>query len=500
MKLKEADVGYVYNRLVTKAHRNVEYKQYLDALKCIEASAHWAYDFNEIYSDPDVENLLKRIADENLPKRVIEQPIENRHVLIDSFGYDSRGLTQQYLRAMMANGIEILYIIDGDDSTRCKEILRELGEYDKVEICLLTGNISQFDKCRSMIDRITDFSPSRILLHLYPWETVALMTIHSIKGAQLYNINLTDHAYWMGAGFIDYNLEFRGYGQTVSLERRYLKPSQLIGMPYYPIQSKYTVFQGFPELPADAVKIFTGGSMYKMLGENDMFFKIMDTILSVSSRVVILVAGFDKNSLFTRKVNAMKYGDRVIEIGVRRDISEVFKNIDIYLGTYPICGGLMSQYAAMNAKPIIAYHSAGKIGSNVAGIVNHFYAGLETCATLDEVWQYAKKLVEDEEYRLEQGTYVQKAMITNEQFNEHYVKGLQGNGYPWDWQKENINYSKFFRHYLDLENYQTHGALRSIVATFRFRFFTMFSRLALHGVVVACQLVWNKIMVRIKSS
>lgn len=44
----------------------------------------------------------------------------------------------------------------------------------------------------------------------------------------------------------------------------------------------------------------------------------------------------------------------VFLIGDRHDINEVFKHSDIFLNTYPIGGGLMTQYAAANSKPILS--------------------------------------------------------------------------------------------------------------------------------------------------
>ena len=58
-----------------------------------------------------------------------------------------------------------------------------------------------------------------------------------------------------------------------------------------------------------------------------------------------------KSNKFTSKIYDFFIGRRKRMAA----IDAVFENCDIYLGTYPICGGLMSQYAAMHAKPILAY-------------------------------------------------------------------------------------------------------------------------------------------------
>ena len=51
----------------------------------------------------------------------------------------------------------------------------------------------------------------------------------------------------------------------------------------------------------------------------------------------------------------MKNGERVYTSKYRKDISQLFRNCDIYYGTYPLSGGLMCQYAAAFGNPILAY-------------------------------------------------------------------------------------------------------------------------------------------------
>lgn len=62
---------------------------------------------------------------------------------------------------------------------------------------------------------------------------------------------------------------------------------------------------------------------------------------------------------------------RVFLLGSRRDIHAVFRACDIYMGTYPIGGGLMSQYAAVNGKPILAYASEECPSAFVETVVCH---------------------------------------------------------------------------------------------------------------------------------
>lgn len=463
------DIEILYGDLIKCAKENYDKERYSDALKDVITAANWAYSFNHIYTDPETELLVKSIAEATVETVEIEYPNSNRCVLIDSFLLDNRGLSQQYLRSMMVNEMEILVVYTNAGGSVGKDTLNEIQRYAKASILTSTKGTDYFEQTRRAVERIVEFAPAHMFLHLTPWDVVALMTCRAIKGSKIYNINLTDHAFWMGASFIDYNLEFRPYGMTVSLEKRGLRPEQQIGLPYYPIDPVKAEFAGLPELPADAVKVFTGGALYKMLGKNDIFFRIMDCVLGVSPNVYIMVAGFNHDNRFDEKCAAMKHGDRVRQIGVRRDIDEVFKRCDIYLGTYPMSGGLMSQYAAKHCKPIIAYHDEGDTMNVLEEIVDYYGSGFKSFSDLEEMKAYASKLIYDGAFREVQGKRLHEGMMNEERFKQEFMSLISSGKTSFSWQKDIIDYDAFFERYLDLENNNGFMATKNMVARLKLK-------------------------------
>ena len=242
----------------------------------------------------------------------IQNPDENRIVLVDSFCMDNRGLTQQYLRAMIRKDAEILYVCTSDTMDRGEDILREIDACPKAQVLHFDGSTTDpIVKADEAARKICQFAPAHIFFHVAPWDVAALLICSAVSGAFKYNINLTDHAYWMGASLFDYNIEFRPYGMTVSLEKRGLKPEQLLTQPIYPIAPLGHSFRGFPEMPENAIKVFTGGALYKMLGKNDFFFRLMEKLLSVLPNVYILVAGFSQEPLFDEKCSKIKGNEHI---------------------------------------------------------------------------------------------------------------------------------------------------------------------------------------------
>ena len=458
------EIRSIYGELLQLAHHEACRKHWEDALLYLEASASWAYHYNYIYTDPDAERLLGNIAKEALPIAQYSKNNERRCVLIDSFCMDNRGLTQQYLRAMFHHEMEILYICTADQIEVGDAILGELNSYPKCRQILFTDvRLTKTEKSKKMIEAISRFAPAHIFLHLTPWDTAALMACHSVKGGCVYNINLTDHAYWLGASLIDYNVEFRSYGKTVSLEKRGLRESQLLVLPYYPITPVTREFKGLPELPQDSVKVFTGGALYKMLGYNNIFFHIMDEVLSIAPNVYILVAGFDPSKCFDEGKKSMRHADRVLEIGMRSDIDAVFEATDIFLGTYPTSGALMAQYAAKHAKPIIAYHDKEDPEGKVEEIVNHYQHSFRSFSEMSNFVGYAKKLITDRSFRQREGEKLQQGLMTETRFAEEFKGMISTHQSSWQLDHDEIDYDAFFEKYMDNENLSNFPATASLV-------------------------------------
>lgn len=293
------DMMYIYYEICKDAHRYWQKGNTNKALSLISIAASFAYNYNQFFADLSLEKLLAEISSKTLSHQIITQPIKNRCVFIDTAGIDNRGLTQQYLRALMANEFEFIYIYEDADIDKVTDILREVREYDKGEVCLLGDCKSHVEMITALQKEVISYAPSFILLHLMPWDVDALSAIFSISGVKKYNINLTDEAYWLGVTFFDYNIEFRNYGYTISLEKRGFREEQLLYLPYYPIFPHSTSFAGFSDVINKAsIKILTGGNYYKFFDGNDTFFQLMDRLLeSIPTAIIVLAGSGDRKSV-----------------------------------------------------------------------------------------------------------------------------------------------------------------------------------------------------------
>lgn len=477
--LKREDIIHIYYKICNDARRHWQKGNVNKALSAISVAASFAYSYNQFFSDLSLEGLLAEISSKILFPQKIVQPCKNRCVFIDTAGADNRGLTQQYLRALMANKFEFLYIYENIDIEQISDILHEIKEYDKGEICLLGNCKSHIELITSLQKKIIDYSPLYIFLHLMPWDVDALSAIFNISGAQKYNINLTDEAFWLGVTFFDYNIEFRNYGYTISLEKRGFSKERLRYLPYYPIFPNSTSFSGFNTVINEAtVRILTGGNYYKFFDENDTFFRLMDRLLEAIPFAVIVLAGsgnVDNVKLMNSKIGQMKHGKRVIRIGNRRDINEVFRHCDLYLSSYPISGGLMSQYAAINAIPILSYSEKELCDNDLEELVC-FHSDMQiTFHSMNELVNFAKRLVGDSVYRTEVGNMLKTSMIERKDFERLFLSMLEGNPYN-GFKKREIDYLYLANKYIEIKKKETSNAVFSILAFYKIKTFFLFTR------------------------
>ena len=482
MALTEEQVINIFNRIKKKASEQIECGCLEKGLRYIETAAQWGYCFNFEYTDDDLEQLLQKMS------HTIEGKLDNifgernegeRIVFICNRTIDCGELTRQYSKALSVMGIPVLIItlnriikMDGI-KIGSTETPSYLQGNPNVTIKVIEESKHLMDTTQEVAGMIRYFNPTKILAHVWPWDARLIVAIMAAKQCPCYNINFNDHAFWIGKSMLDYLIEFRPYGASISVQKRGLKVEQLIHLPYYPIISDDIPFQGFPFDRKGKVVIFTGGTEYKMLGEDNLYFDIMDTVLGDNANAVVFLASTSFIGI-RQRISKMKNRDRVFVSKYRKDISELFKNCDIYYGTYPLSGGMMSQYAAFFAKPILAYANEKVALDEMDGIVNYHIDVPIAKNDLIELFSYAKKLCSDSLYRRTEGQRLFESVIKRQEFDEILKEVLVGNTKLKTMKLLDIDYDSIRRFYLNFANIYNNGNLVILLKTFHLFSFIYF--------------------------
>lgn len=432
IKFTEQNIVEICDKIKRMAHNSFNKSQYDSSLRFIETVAKINYNYNFIYTDPELEALLKNISCEVIRKKEFI-PIPGRFVFYDFF-CAGKVLDLQYIRAMISWNCEFLYIVEKNAWNVPLNVLPEVQAYAKAEIFEVDQRLSRIDKIRLIYNKIIEYRPQKSFLQLAPWDVVAATVYCALFQIERYQINLTDHAFWLGVECIDYSIEFRDLGCVVSQEKRGIPRERLLLQPYYPIVNKGK-FKGFPkQVTNDKIVIFSGASYYKIYGKSGTYFKILKGILDNNPSVIILFAGSGDSRPFEKFIEENNYSERIILLGYRSDISEILENSDIYLDTYPLGGGIMVQLAATHCKPILSYAANKQLLHDVESIVctNREMHVKIACTTLESFFQEADRLISDKMYRINKGIELNKCMISATDFNKNLYALIMSN-------KNNIN-------------------------------------------------------------
>lgn len=418
LKYTKKELMDTFYKIVSQAEHAFVKQNYSDCINLIKSAAEYQFNINIILSEKRLDDLIIKLSDNRQVYSEEFEPIENHVILYDSFALDNRGLTQQYLDALCYSGkYKILLLHNtcfGDDSQNIEKYCHD----NNIELKEL-GNGSYEEREKKLLDIILSFRPGKVFYHLYPSDVLPLATFYAFKSITSYQINLTDHAFWLGADLIDYCFEFRNWGATLSNNRRNIKRGKLLLLPYYPWQENIP-FQGFPNEVAGKIILFAGGSLYKIEGGNGLFYTIIKRILIDNPNVIFLYAGDGDRTSINKFIDENQFEDRVLLLGNRTDINEVVKHIDIYINTYPMIGGLMSQFAAINAKPILTFKD--KQVEDVVCIKHPHSIAIDG---LDDLLTEANKLIRDNEYRKQMGELMKSLIIDQGDFRRQFYHIMQ---------------------------------------------------------------------------
>lgn len=455
LRLSQRDIRQGYRGIKHLAKKEVKRGNYEKAQEYIKHCATIAQQFNWIYADFELEDLLKIIGHKTLPISPSHYEVqENRVVFYDDF-CTSFVLALQYIDALVAAGKEILYITPQiTSSRRFSSIIPILSQYDNIKIVEISGSSYKEKQCQ-IYQHIFDFHPSQLILHQFAHSEIVPVLFILPRQIKTYLINLADQTFWLGAKAIDYVLEFRQFGVSVSQQRRGIKPEQQLLIPFYPIVDN-NEFQGFPEecnKPGKVI-IFSGGDIYKVLDEKMTYWRLVKELLNRYPNVVFLFAtkvNTFGTGIIDRFIKENHFEGRFFYTSFRPDINEVFSHIDIYMGTCPASGSLMSQLSARNAKPILQYYSPGTPDDETEQAI--CFNDLFQISYQDEAsfLQEAEKLIIDLGYRKSQGAKLQKALITPKQFNSLFRKTLVSNQTQVKLSPYQIDYNQLDNRWLSME-------------------------------------------------
>ena len=167
LQISKRDIRQGYKGIKHLAKKAFKKGDVEKSLEYVNNCVTIAQQFNFIYSDYELEDLLKQIGEKVLPEPPKDyEPIKDRVVFFDDF-CRSFVLALQYLDALLAAGKEILYITSKDVEIDSKLFyIVDAVKSRNIEVCIISHG-KKNERYKEIFDTIINFRPEKILLHIY---------------------------------------------------------------------------------------------------------------------------------------------------------------------------------------------------------------------------------------------------------------------------------------------------------------------------------------------
>ena len=408
-KTKEEYLEKTVSRLKVGIRREMKRERWDQALSLLSACAALLYKANQSYTDVELEQWLYAIAREVLPGQ--EKRGQGDSILFyDGFGYNDRGLIQIYLRALCRLG-HVIYVTAEANRSQLPDVLQILEDGGAETVWLRQSK--PVAAMRELYAHFRQYCPSSAFLYTRPDDVAAVAVFDRMEGSvRRFQINLTDHAFWLGTGSMDYCVEFRDYGAVVSAQGRGIAEEKLVKLPFYPAIDRSRSFEGypFPFDPQTQKLIFSGGSLYKTLGGGNRYYQLVEHILQTYPQTVFWYAGSGNRTQMDALIS--RFPGRAFLTAERGDFLQIIERSVFYLSTYPVSGGLMFQYAAAMGKlPITLKFDAEADGY----LLGQHTLGIEA-TDMEQAKALIHAVLTDEAFRQEKETVIRRAVIDEETF------------------------------------------------------------------------------------
>ena len=438
------DTFSVIRKLKIKIRNSVTYQKYQQALELIELCASIMYEVNQEYDDSFLENQLEIIG-ENIGNIKFKHCNGESVIFYDGFGLDNRGLCRIYVKALCKNR-NLVYVVNSSYESRIPKTLKLIKEMGG-RIIFLNGK-SKFNRLLELDSIISDICPSHFFYYSRPDDSYAVSLMYKYKGyMQRFIINLTDHAFGLGARAFDKYIEFRNYGASITYEYRGVEKDKIVLLPFYPISNPNEDFKGYPfNVKNDQKIIFSGGALYKTYDSENSYYKLVDAILQSNKKIVFWYAGSGNHDQMD--LLCEKYPDRVFFTKEREDLCGVLKNCFIYLSTYPLAGGLMFQYAALSGKIPITLINQKMEAVSGGFLINQLDLGIEF-SDIDSVVSEIDKLYNNSDYLREKEELVSQSLISSVQFEKEVLHLISSGKTSFEIEYKHIDSSNIRQWYMD---------------------------------------------------
>ena len=434
------------------AKKSIVKGKYDKALASLSACADVLYESNQRYKDDEIEDMLLELGDKIIsvpddfkPKNI--KPVKTV-LYYDGFGLDLRGLAINMTSNIASLGYKLIYVTHAGSKGKQNHIVKELEGYD-VEYVYLDTDSGYLKWALELNQVFQKYCPQVAYFYTTPFDVSGTIVFNMYKDRVIrFLVNLTDHAFWIGLNAFDYCSASRSMGAWINMNGRGIPLDKM-----YRNKTRIYINEKIElgPLPFDTEKyryVFSGGALYKTLGDdNNYFYRMVEHIVSNYSDVNFLYAGYGDRSQFDILIK--KYPGRVFLINEREDFYQIIQGSVFFLNTYPMFGGQMMRYSAYAKRlPVTLKHN-----DDGQGILFHQEdLGIEF-ASYEQIINEIDNLLTDDEYRKSKEEKLNMAVVSKEEADKNYRQIIETQESPYPVIIEEFDTSEFQKEYIDRLDY-----------------------------------------------
>lgn len=446
--MKKEKIECYIKKLSNIARKAVECNDVEKACMIIKISAEIQNNWNQRYTDDDLERCIENLSNQRKSALNSFKAKKNVIVFYDGFGLDTRGLALIYIKALCDLGYSVIYAVPENARGKQPEIQKATNG-GEITFCYLQN--SSGDKLiDEILQTVLKYQPQDAFFYTFPADVEACVAFGAMAGkVRRYQINLTDHAFWLGKNAFDFCIENREYGACVSHEYRGIPAEKIKMLQFYPYFDRSVPFAGFPFESTGHPVMFSGGSLYKTVDDKQTYYKLVEEIMQRHKDLFFVYAGYgDRSGL--EKLQS-KYPDRVFILDERKDLYALMQHCTLYLNTYPLGGALMVQYAASaGLLPLSLLHY---IECSFEGyLLEHKDMQLEFFEK-EGLLNKVDKLLTDDNYRHQAENKIKDKVITEDMFQQELSNLLVKGNNEFSFKLHHIDTTKFRNLYMDRFTY-----------------------------------------------
>lgn len=477
IKKKNLDIQDIIDRLINCIKKSLNKNDYEKALAALNSLASLEYVYNQEYRNDYIENCLIQISDKTKSSKDIkcgEQYVSNTVIFYDGFGVDLRGLALIYLNSLINLNYKVIYITAATDESSQPEIMKVIHKKDTL-VLHMPNKCGYIKKLEWLRKTVHSYKTDTFFFYTKPDDVCGAIAFYELQDkGRRFQINLTDHAFWVGVNALDYCIEFRDYGASISNHYRRISRDKLIELPYYPYIDRTIAFQGFSFETVGKKIVFSGGALYKTIDTEQTFYKLIEYIVENHEDVVFVYAGCGDSTLIDRLVG--RYPGKVYHLPERKDLYRVLENSYIYLNTYPISGALMLQYAVeAGCLPVTLKR---EWDGDASGILLNERSLNTTFTEYKDICEEIDRLIIDEQYWINKKANLKNAVISETEF-ETRLNDILRHPKSSYLDKLDIVDTKLFRHSYKI-NLTELNIVNSIIKKDNRKIFTYFPNLLIN--------------------